>query len=91
MLELGVILTAYEGLGMYQKAGTVGSDSFEEGQRKDIKNYIPVNFVLIVWGKKQQPWNEPSNMTFKYHQARVNMHFVMNKLWQMYLISLHNN
>jgi len=53
-LGLGAILTACEGLGIHQKVRRGGRDSFNEGQRKVIRNYIAVNFVLIVCGKKME-------------------------------------
>lgn len=42
MLGLGVTLAACGGLGMYRKIGKVGSDSFEEEQRKEIIIFIPI-------------------------------------------------
>lgn len=50
-LGLGVTLRACGGLEMRGKVGIVGSDSSEEEQRKEIRNCIPVNPGLIIWGK----------------------------------------
>lgn len=48
---LGVTLRACGRLGTSGKVGIVGSDSSEEGQRKETRNYIPVNLGLSIWGK----------------------------------------
>lgn len=55
MLWLGVMLAACGGLGMYWKIGMVGSDSFEEEQRKEIRIFIPI-ILFWLFGGKNPPW-----------------------------------
>lgn len=84
MLGLGVILAACGGLGMYWKIGMVGSDSFEEEQRKEIRIFIPI-ILFWLFGGKKSTLNESSTIIFEYHhdkQGRVNKDFVTDKLWQ---------
>lgn len=93
MLGLRVILVACEGLGMYWKIGMVGSDYFEEEQRKEIRIFIPIILFWLFGEKKNHPesviwhcfWVAP------WQQARVNKYFVADGLWHTYVIFLHQN